>query len=208
MTTLEISRPRRRAFWGDARFFIGVALVVVAIAGVWFVVTSARQTVPVMAAARTIVPGDELSTGDLRMVEAALGATADAYLSPDAWEPGAVATRTIEAGELVPASAVGDASSVRVTTVVVRSATDVPSGVTAGTVIELWAAPLLEHGLYGTPSILVADATVAAVTVDEAMIGVGSASLELVIERSDVAKTLEAVGADAALSVVPTGAIR
>jgi hypothetical protein len=175
------------------------------IAGVWFVVTSARQTAPVMAAAHTIVPGDVLGTDDLRVVDAALGAAGESYLVPGSWEPGVVATRTIEAGELVPASAVGRASASRVTTVVVRSATDVPSGVTAGTVIELWAAPLQERGVYGTPSILVADATVAAVTVDEAMIGAGSATLELVIERSAVAKTLEAVAADAALSVVPTG---
>ena len=208
MACMTHSHPvRRRAFWGDARFFIGILLIVASIAGVWFVVASARQTAPVFAADRTIVVGETVSADDLRAVDVALGQVGDAYLTPDTLGDGMIATRTIEDGELVPASAVDHAASSQSTTIVVRSAVDVPGSIEPGSTVELWTAPLLERGSYDTPRILIADATVAAVTRDDTMIGGGSAMLELVIPRADVADALAQVAAASALSVVPTGGV-
>ena len=133
MSELPVTaRPRPRAFWADVRFLLGIALVIVSIAGVWFVVAAARQTAPVFAAARTIVPGQAVDADDLRVVEVALGPLEDAYASPATLTPGAVATRTVAAGELVPRDAVGDAAQARTTTIVIRSATAVPAAVAAG----------------------------------------------------------------------------
>ncbi|WP_194409065.1 SAF domain-containing protein [Microbacterium cremeum] len=205
MSAIENARAPRRAFWGDARFFLGILLVVASVAGVWLVVAAARQTVPVYAAARTIVPGQVIAADDLRIVDVALGPLADTYLSPDDLGDAAVATRTIASGELVPTASVGGADSARTTSVVVRSTVDVPASVTAGTVVEVWSAPPLERGAYDEPRILVADATVVSVTRDDSMIGGGAAALELVIPRADVAATLAAMADEAALSVVPTG---
>lgn len=204
MTAASESARPRRAFWGDARFFLGVLLVVVSVAGVWLVVAAARQTVPVYAAAHTIVPGEPIAAGDLTVVDVALGALADTYLAADDLDDAAVATRTIAAGELVPASSVGRADAARTTSVVVRSAVDVPASIDAGSVVEVWAAPLLEQGRYDEPRVLVADATVVSVTRDDSMMGGGAAALELVIPRADVAATLAAMADESALSVVPT----
>jgi len=204
MTAVEPARAPRRAFWGDARFFLGILLIVASVAGVWFVVAAARQTAPAYAAARTIVPGQPITSDDLTAVDVALGQLGDVYLAPEGLSEGLVATRTIESGELVPAAAVGDAARARTTQVVVHSAVDVPSSVDAGTVVEVWSAPLIERGTYDVPRILVADATVVSVTRDSSMIGGGAAALELVIPRADVAATLAAMAEDSALSVVPT----
>lgn len=190
------------------RFFLGIVLVAASVAGVWFVVSASRQTVPVFAAARTIVPGEAVSGDDMRVVDVALGQVGGAYLDADALTDGLVAVRTIESGELVPQSAVGDAAAAHTTSVVLRSAVDVPGSVEAGTVVEVWAAPQIEGG-YDEPRILVADATVVSVTRDDSMIGAGSAALELVIARSEVAAMLAAMADESALSVVPTvGATR
>lgn len=208
MACMTHSHPvRRRAFWGDARFFIGILLIVASIAGVWFVVASARQTAPVFAADRTIVVGETVTADELRVVDVALGQVAQTYLTPDRLGDGMIATRTIEDGELVPASAVGDATASQSTTIVVQSAVDVPASIEPGSTVELWTAPVLERGTYDTPRILIADATVAAVTRDDTMIGGGSAMLELVIPRADVAAALAEVAAASALSVVPTGGV-
>jgi Chaperone for flagella basal body P-ring formation len=203
MTALDAARPRPRAFWGDARFFLGILLVIASVAGVWFVVAAARQTAPAFAASRTIVPGEAISADDLRVVDVSLGQLGDAYLQPEALADGLVATRTILSGELVAQSAVGDAAAVRTTSVVLRSAIDVPGSVRPGSIVEVWAAPLIERGLYDAPRILVADATVVSVTRDDSMIGGGSAALEIVIPRADVAATLAAMADQSALSVVP-----
>jgi hypothetical protein len=203
-TASDPVRNPRRAFWGDARFFLGVLLVVASVAGVWLVVSAARQTVPVYAAAHTIVPGEAIGAGDLTVVDVALGSVAGTYLTAEDLGDAAVATRTIEAGELVPAASVGDPEAARTTSVVVRSAVDVPASVAAGTVVEVWSAPLLEQGDYDEPRILVADATVVSVTRDDSMIGGGAAALELVIPRADVPATLAAMADESALSIVPT----
>lgn len=205
MTAAEAPRRRSRAFWGDARFFLGILLIVLSIAGVWLVVAATRQTVPVFSATRTIVPGEVVASGDLSVVDVALGSVGDAYLVPGTLRDGTVATRTIERGELVPTSAVGDADAARVTTLVLRSSVDVPSSVTAGTTVEVWAAPALEQGRFDAPRILVPDATVVSVDEDDSMIGGGAAALEVVIPRSDVAAALAAIADQSALSVVPIG---
>ncbi|MET0734402.1 MAG: SAF domain-containing protein [Microbacterium sp.] len=204
MTALDAPRPLRRAAWADTRFLLGILLIAASVAGVWFVVSAARQTAPVFAAAHTIVPGEALSAGDLRIVDVALGQVGDAYLTPEALADGLVATRTIAEGELVPHSATGEAAQARTTSVVLRSTVDVPASVDAGAVVEVWSAPLLEHGEYDAPRILVADATVVTVTRDDSMIGGGVAALELVIPRADVAAVLAAISDESALSVVPT----
>jgi hypothetical protein len=202
-----IGRPRRRAFWTDARFLLGVALIAASIAGVWAVVAVARQTTPVYAAARTIVPGQPLTADDLTVVDVGLGTSSDAYLALGALPADAVAGRTVEAGELVPATAAIPAERSDVTTVVVHTSIDVPSAVRAGTAVELWAAAQKERGVYATPRILIPHATVVSVTADESMIGGGQSALELVIPRADVADTLAAISAASALSVVPAGAV-
>ena len=203
MTALDAARPRPRAFWGDARFFLGILLVVASVAGVWLVVSASRQTAPAFAATRTIVPGETIAADDLRVVDVSLGQVGGAYLEADALADGLVAVRTIESGELVPSSSVGDAAAVRTTSVVLRSAVDVPGSVRTGSVVEVWAAPLIERGSYDAPRILVPDATVVSVTRDDSMIGGGSAALEIVIPRADVAATLAAIADESALSVVP-----
>ncbi|MFT4214779.1 MAG: SAF domain-containing protein [Microbacterium sp.] len=199
-------RPRPRAFWADLRFLLGVALIVVSVAGVWFVVAAARQTVPVFAAARTIVPGEAVDAADLRVVEVALGQLEEAYASPASLIPGAVATRTITAGELVPRDALGDADQARTTTVVLRSATEVPAVVDTGATVEVWAASLVEHDVYDTPRILVASATVVSVDRDDSLMGSAGTTVELVIARADVAATLAAMADGSSLSIVPTSA--
>jgi len=206
MAAIDATRPRPKPFWSDARFLIGVLLVVASIAGVWFVVSASRQAVPVLAAARTIVAGQPVAPDDVRTIEVALGRAVDEYLDPEALADGVVATRTIESGELVPVSAVGDGARADTTNVVVRSAADVPESVRTGSLVEIWAAPLIEHGRYATPRILVPDASVVSVTRDEGVIGGASAALELVVPRADVADLLAAMSDDSALSIVPAAA--
>ena len=204
MTAPETVRPARRAVLGDARFFLGILLVVASVVGVWLVVTGARQTSPAYAAARTLVPGEAIGADDVRAVDVALGSLTGAYLTPDDLDAGLVATRTIAEGELVSAASVGGADAARTTSVVVHSSADVPASVGTGTVVEVWAAPLDDSGGYDVPRILVADATVVAVERDDSMMGGGAAAVELVIPRADVAATLAALADESALSVVPT----
>ncbi|MDE0547286.1 SAF domain-containing protein [Microbacterium sp. C7(2022)] len=205
MTAPDASRAPHRSAWVDVRLVLGVILVVASIAGVWFVVAAARQTTPVLAAAHTIVPGEVVTRDDLRVVDVALGAASDTYMIDSVFVEGVVATRTIEEGELVPHAAVATADAVRTASVVVRTSADVPASIDVGAVVELWSAPLVDRNVYDTPRILVADATVAALTRDDSAIGGGAVSVELVVPRADVAVVLSAIADQSALSIVSAG---
>lgn len=196
---------RRRGFWTDVRFFIGVALVVASVCGVWAVIAVSRHSTPVYAAAHTIVRGQPLTAADLTVIDVALGRSADVYLAVGTVPHDAVAARTVAAGELVPRAAAQSARAADTTTVVVRSTVPVPGALRAGAPVELWAAAQKERGVYEVPRILVPDATVAAVDRDNGMMSDGAASVELVIPRADVADALAAIAGGASLSVVPAG---
>ena len=194
------ARTRTR-FFADARFIIGLVLVIASVAGVWFVVSVGRTTVPVLVASRTIVPGDALTSGDLQTVEVALGAVADAYVRPGSVE-GLIATRTIPAGELIPAAAV-TAHAADTTAVVVRSSSALPQSIGVGSAVEVWSAPQTKRGMFGAAGVLVGSATISAIIAEDAVVGDGKTAVEIVIDRADVAAVLAANAAGDALSIVP-----
>ncbi|CAN7367816.1 SAF domain-containing protein [Microbacterium maritypicum] len=198
--------PPRRAFWGDVRFLVGIALVALSIAGVWLIVSASDHAVPALQATRTITQGEELTSSDFQVVDVGLGSLADDYLGPEDVRPGSVAARTLQSGELVPTSALTDADSSRSTTVVIQSSTGIQEGVEAGTVVEIWQAPPLDEGRsYDVPRILVADVIVHDVLDQEGVLADTGSQLEVVIDRADVADVLAAITGGAALSVVPVG---
>ncbi|WES66143.1 hypothetical protein P0L94_08705 [Microbacter sp. GSS18] len=203
MTAAPPARAPSRPAWADVRLILGLVLIASSIAGVWLVVSASRHTEPMFAAARTLVPGDPITPADVRAVEVGLGRIAGAYLGADELDDGLIATRTVAEGELIARAATGDSSATRTTNVVLRSAVDVPAAVGAGSVVEVWSAPLVEPGRYDVPRILLADATVVRVEHDDGSLGGGGAVLEVVIARSDVATALAAVTDGAAISVVP-----
>lgn len=199
----SLSRSRR-AFWGDVRFLVGIALVALSIAGVWLIVAAADDASPVLRAHRTITQGEVLSSDDFQAVEAGLGVLSDDYLAPEDLEPGQVAARTITEGELVPRAALTTAGRIRTTTVVIESSIGVPEDVQAGSVVEVWSAPPLDDGrAFDVPRILVADAVVRDVLQPDGVLADTGTGLEVVIDRADVAEVLAALTGGAALSVVP-----
>ncbi|WP_162621811.1 SAF domain-containing protein [Microbacterium suaedae] len=194
---------RARSSWADPRFLIGVALVLASIAGVWGVVHAARETAPVLVAAHAIVPGQAVTVADVVELETQLGDATDDYLVASDLTEGLVSTRTIAEGELLPAAAVGSSSDADVTTVVVRSALDVPGDIASGSTVELWAAPLVAPGEHGEPQVIVADAVVGQVRADDGVVARAGAVLELVVSRDDVPGVLAHVSGGSAISAVP-----
>lgn len=207
MISMNTAARTRRTFWTDIRFLIGVVLVIVSILGVWLIVSSARETMPVLQANRTITQGEALASGDFQVVEVNLGAVTDGYVSPPDLDSGMIAARTVTAGELLSSTAIADAHSARTTNIVVESSVGLPAHIGAGTAVELWCAPLLDDSkAFDAPRILAADVVVASIPEADGMLAQRSTAVELIIDRADVAQVLEAINAGAALSIVPQGA--
>ncbi|MFC7431032.1 MULTISPECIES: hypothetical protein [unclassified Agrococcus] len=195
----------RRA-WFDPRLAIGAALVVVSIVGVWLVIQAADRSTPVWVASETLLPGDVVGAGDVELVELRMEGAADAYLVGDAAPEGLVVVSPVGAGEALPLSALGDAASLDLATVVVALDGGLPSSVDEGSVVDVWAAPLGEEGAFEAATVLVGDAVVVGLVEDEGIIADDAVRLEVLVPRADVADVLDATAAGHALSVVPVAA--
>lgn len=197
----------RRNFLTDVRFLVGIALVVASVTGVWLVLSTARETTTVLQSNRTIVPGELVSSTDLRPVEVGLGAVGADYLTSEQLAVGAIANRTISAGELVHRSALTSATLARSTTIVLTSATGLPDTLARGDRVEVWAAsPDPETRRYNQPYLLLPAATVASIAAPGGLIAQGAVTVELVINRAEVALVLAALGDESMLSIIPIGA--
>ncbi len=197
--TLRIRRPH----WRDPRLGIGVVLVALAVAlGAW-TFAQADRTEPVYEARETITAGESLDEETLVLTRVRLAGLEERYLTPDALEPGSIATRTIGAGELVPVGAVGRAEHVRVRPMTITTTAATP--VEAGMRVDLWvAARDPQTRDLGEPELIAPAVTVRSVTEDSSMFAAGGArAVELLVPEELVPAVLAAINGESAISLVP-----
>lgn len=196
---------RRRRLPGlDPRAILGIVLVLCSVAGVLAVLWLGGRATSVYRATVDLPVGEPIDPASLELVEVELGAAADAYLLAGGLPAdGAVATRPISAGELVPLAALG-ASDTDHATVLVPVEGSLPQSATPGAAVELWASAPARGGGHEAPVVLVDEARVLRINAEEGVIaGLGGSQIELRVPRSDVAAVLGAVGSGAMLSIVP-----
>ncbi|MCS0500244.1 hypothetical protein [Protaetiibacter mangrovi] len=199
--------PRRRAAI-DIRLLIGLALVVASVAGVVALVGAVDARTPVYAAAGALSPGDRVDDTDLVVRSVSLDGADGLYLRvgelPDG---GLVVVQPVRDGELLPLAALGETAGVRSTALVIELGTSPSSAVQAGATVDVWASPADADGRgYGAPIVLVADAIIVRVVVDDGLVSSsGGGAVEVLVPRSRVARVLQAQAAGDALAVVPAG---
>ena len=204
--TMRTAAPStRRRFWFDPRFAIGLALVAASVIAVGVIVARAEQSVTVYTARHTLAVGDSIDVADLVPTSARFPDADSLYLTPSRLPAdGAVVTRTVAAGELVPAAAVGGTAGATVTNIVVNLQGRLAESVVAGTVVDVWAAPQTEPTRFGPPVVLVAGAGVVRVLDDTGLISTeGAQSVEILVPKTAVAAVLESLANGDALAAVP-----
>lgn len=197
---------KRSRFWFDPRFAIGIALVIASVAGVFAIVQSSDTSQLVLAARAPLTTGDVIRAGDLVETSVRLDGATDTYLAEsDVPEAGFVVTRPVAAGELVPASAVGSVEGLRQASVVISVNGQLPASVGPGATVDVWAAKELESGVYGPPIVVVSAATVVRIVESDGLVvDDSSGTVEVLVPRLNIARVLEAIANDDALSLVPT----
>ena len=199
-------KPSRARFWFDPRFAIGVVVVAVSVAGVVAIVGAADASTPVLAARAPLAPGDHVDRDDLVATSVRLGGAERLYLSADDVPPdGLVVTRAVAAGELVAASAVGSMLGERETAVVLAVDGELAGSVVPGSGVDVWSARQSTSGVFEAPAVIVSAATVVRLVDREGfVVDDGSAAVEVLVPRAQVARVLEAVANDDSISVVPS----
>lgn len=201
------ARGDRGALRLDPRLIIGMVLIAASTLGGWALITGLDDSSEVYVARDTVTPGTSIDAGDLAVVSARLGSGTAAYLTPADLPPGGlVVSRTIEAGELVPRSAVDDTDSTGLATIVVPSRGALPTGLGAGSRVDVWTAKQVERGGFEPPTVLAADAEVAGIVESDGMVASENVSVELLVPREKVAALLQALAAGDAIDLVPARA--
>lgn len=207
-TSGDKPRRLRRPSWTDPRLGIGILLIAGAVAlGSW-AVDSARTTVAVWAADRALAPGLPIAASDLTAIDVSLGSTADNYLLADNGVPdGVTVSRTVSEGDLVPASVLVDTSSVDARPIVVPVAAS-SSSLQGGDIVDVWMAPAPSSAgneQHQPPTLLVADATIAAVLTEDSVFAASDrVQAELLVSSSAIPDLLQAATDGATLTLVPT----
>lgn len=196
---------RRHRF--DLRLVIGGAIIAASIAGVALVIGAFDQTVMVYQAARPLSIGHRLVSTDLALAEVRLGAVEDRYLRAEALpERGAVVTRAVDVGELVPVASLGESAGEGMSTVVVHTELPIASGVRAGAAVDVWSSPRDDSGRFGPPAVIAGRASVVDVVTES---GIGSVAadvgVEILVSSDDLAELLNAIANEDAISLVPAG---
>lgn len=208
----DLPAPRaarlRRPGWRDPRLLLGVALVGLSVLlGSWAVATAGR-TVPVLAAAQPLVPGDTVDADAVRVVDVRLPDGGAAYVPADADLDGLVVTRVVRAGELVPASAVATDGEIDARAVAVTPGGALSDGVVEGSLVDLWFVPQAPTGAddaeAAPPRELAASLVVAEVDAGTAAFAVGSGvTVHVLVPLPDLAAVLSALRGPGTVELVP-----
>ena len=203
LATTRRDAPRR--FWFDPRFGIGILLIVASVAGVVAVVAAADTRVVVYSARGPLAPGDLIDAGDLTPTSVRIDGAEQLYLlRDDLPEAGLVVTRAVGRGELVPASAIGAAAGVRHASVVLVLDGELAASVGPGSTVDVWAAKESGTGVYEPPVVIVSSATVVRIVESGGfVVNGGAGSIEVIVPRDRIARVLEALANDDAVSIVP-----
>lgn len=196
---MRLRRPR----WKDPRLIVGIILVLASVLMGSLLVSRLAETTPVLVARSPIAPGDPIRPEGLGSVEIRLGEQIGLYAgSLEAVPEGAVATRAIDAGELVPISALGQPADVPLRPVVIPVDTAVAESVAIGATVELWhTSPGPSQGDRASATMLVPDAVVR--RIDEgSSLGMRSMAVEVLVPADDLAAVLEVLGEDGRLDVI------
>jgi hypothetical protein len=170
------------------------------------VIGRADNTEPVYAASHALLPGQALTTGDLRVVRVQLGAQAGRYLpAGPALAPGQVVIRSVQDGELVPTSAVGGQAAVTSRPVAVQVPAGAAEGLRPGSLVDVWiATKSADARSFGTPVAVVKGAEVVTVSTGGGVLSSSSqATIRLLLTNDLVGPVLSAVDNGDRVNVVP-----
>lgn len=202
------ARRLRRPGWRDWRLLVGLLLVLVSVAGGARLVSWLDETVPVYAAARPLLPGQELAEEDLVPVAVRLEEPLPLYLDgTEQLRPGTYALRRVAEGELVPAAALGTAAQVRDKTVTVAVDPASTAALQVGSVVDIWVSHRDREAVgaaYRSPELLLSGALVAGLPQDSRAlgIGVGRAAVQVVVPADSVAPVIASVDQEAKVTLV------
>jgi hypothetical protein len=204
----SVPRRVRPPSWLDLRLVLGVLLVLGSVLLGARVVTAADATVPVWSAAGDLAAGTVLSADDLVAVQVRLDDAAGQYLATSTHPDGRVLARAVRAGELLPRSALEEATGLVQLALPVQAGY-VPPSLARGQLVDVYAVADPAVGAMeqtgGDVDLVVAAAPVQAVTGrGDGVLSTATTTVQVVVAvaEEDAAAVLGAIGGRGLVVVV------
>ena len=196
--------------WRDSRLAVGVVLVLLSMTLGAKAIAAADDTVPMCAAAASLVPGQPVTQKDVRRVDVQLGVDRRRYVAADHdIAPGTFALRDVRPGELLPTSALGTRKAIDLKPVSLAVDGGGAAQLTAGSVVDVWVNakdPSSGAEKYGKP-VKTLEAAPVARTPDVSGGGLGAASglttVQIMVPESKVLDLIAAIDQGARITLVP-----
>lgn len=194
----------KRPSWKDPRLIIGLLLVFVSIAAVVAIVEGADRTIKVYAAKERIDVGQHVTAKDLVAVPVQLGDVRNEYVAASGGVPGnSYAQRLVNEGELLAASALGQADELERKPVGITVDEALPDEAKVGSRVDVWVSAPLEDGSFSDPELLLPGAEISEITNSSSALGSSTTTeLHVLVHDEKMPELLGALSNDANLAVV------
>jgi len=196
--------------WRDSRLVVGVVLVLLSMTVGAKAIAAADDTVPMYAAAVTLVPGQPVTQGDVKRIDVQLGVDRHSYVAADHdIDRNTFALREVRPGELLPRSALGTKDAIDLKPVSVPVDTGGAGQLAGGSVVDVWVNaknPSTGAEKYGKPVKTLESAPVA--RAPEASGGglsaaSGLTAVQIMVPEGSVQALIAAIDQGAKITLVP-----
>ena len=210
----ELPKPTaarlRKPSWRDSRLVVGVVLVLLSMAIGAKVIASADDTVPMYAAAASLVPGQPVTQRDVKRVDVQLGADRSKYVAADHdIASGTFALRDVRPGELLPRSALGTKADINLKPVSVPVDGGGAAQLAAGSIVDVWVNakdPSSAAEKFGNPVKTLEAAPVVRTpdTSGGGLVGAsGTTAVQIMVPEASVQALIAAIDQGAKITLVP-----
>ena len=127
----------------QTRLVVAISLFAAAVISAMALTALGNQSDTYWVAGESLIPGTQITEGDLAEIEVSLGEASGRYLSKSALVAGTYVLRSIQKGELISISSVSDTPNVSKSGQVPISirASDLPEDIELGEVIDIYWVP-------------------------------------------------------------------
>lgn len=195
-----VSGRLARPSWRDPRLLVGLVLIAASVAGVVSLVRAGDRTEPFYAARADLPPGTALSPQDVVLVQVRVDQSE--YVGAAQEISGAVLTRQVGEGELLPASALASEEDYSARPIAVTTTRPVSEGIARGSLVDVWLTVVDDAGQPSSTAIATAVAVDEVVTDDRAFAGAGAEIVYVNVPQDQLAAFLDALALDGEVSVV------
>lgn len=201
----SLPRAQRSSVIRDPRFIAGIALIIVSILLTTWIIQRSRGGEEVYQLLSPVAQGQPIEISQVSVVTARTGS--NAYMAVGEIPDGAVATRSLSAGELLPKDAVSTAAEQDRRQVVINVSTKIPSSVGVGSQVEVWSieTPGALQTEETEPVLIAESAIILAISEPDTTMIDRAQAVEVSVTESDLAQVLAATGTKASLVIVPAG---